>query len=815
MKKNLLKRVLTMGLALVMTMNLAACGKGGEEGGGGGLFGGGDKGQNAAASSSLAKENVYRGEELTLPKMEEGVNVYQTFMKGDKLYMLGNKYSWDEMTGEESQEYYLITTNIKTGATSNVKLTMPEKTEAGDRLTEEYDAYWMNEYYGNFFVGGDGSLYGIKNINEEWSSDTEWKSERGYALCKWDVDGYLLTDTRLDFIKFDPNSWSYLSQAFEGANDTVNLLVSGEKTTFYICDLNGELKKEVTLGEDAGNAFQNFEKVGLLKNGNMFIIYHPQDSWDKTFYAEYDVASGKLGEGIQIPQQVMMRWDYNYMDIDSTGKMLFTSSDGINTYKFGDETYQMKMNYINSDVMIQNMISVIETSEDSFIGLYMDYDKNYNAIYKAATFTYVKPEDIPDKAVLVIGGQWIDSDLKRRVIDFNKTSQDSRFVIRDYSQYNTYDDYNAGITKLNNDIISGNMPDILVNQSYNPIPIENYVSKGLLADIGKLIAEDPDLSKKEYMTNAFEAYSIDGKLYSVVPSFEISTFIAKEKLVGNKGSISMQDVKKIVSQMGPEATAFDTMTQESFLYTMMRYCGSQFVDVSTGECNFNNQDFIDMLEFAKSLPETYEYDDDYWMDYDWSAEQFKYRDEKTLLMSMTLYSFQELSYSLNGYFGEPVSFVGFPSSTGKGSYLMADTAYVLSAKSANLDKAWNFVKYYLDDEYQFNIRYGLPVNKAKFMELSKSAMERPYWEDENGNRQYYDNTMYVNGEEIIIPPLNQQQLDQVIDFMSSVTNRYVYNEAISNIVTEEAGAFLKGQKNASDVAAVIQSRAQIYVDENR
>ena len=43
----------------------------------------------------------------------------------------------------------------------------------------------------------------------------------------------------------------------------------------------------------------------------------------------------------------------------------------------------------------------------------------------------------------------------------------------DYSQFNTEDDYSAGVTKLNTEIISGNVPDIFVSDQ---LPIEQYLS---------------------------------------------------------------------------------------------------------------------------------------------------------------------------------------------------------------------------------------------------------------------------------------------------------------------------------------------------
>ena len=145
---------------------------------------------------------------------------------------------------------------------------------------------------------------------------------------------------------------------------------------------------------------------------------------------------------------------------------------------------------------------------------------------------------------------------------------------------------------------------------------------------------------------------------------------------------------------------------------------------------------------------------------------------------------------------------------------MCDGTYMISSKSKCPEGAWKYVRYYLTDEYQKEVS-NMPVNKKMFMEKSKDALERPYWIDENGEKQYYDMTMTINGEEVIIDPLNQQQLDEVVNFITSVSNRYFMDTNVSNIITEEMGAYFSGQKTAQDVADVIQRRVQVYVEENR
>ena len=109
----------------------------------------------------------------------------------------------------------------------------------------------------------------------------------------------------------------------------------------------------------------------------------------------------------------------------------------------------------------------------------------------------------------------------------------------------------------------------------------------------------------------------------------------------------------------------------------------------------------------------------------------------------------------------------------------------------------------------------MPVLKSAFPAKAQEATERSYWTDENGNREYYDDTWYINGEEVILEPFTQEEVERICQFIYTVNRTAYYNEEICNIIMEEAEPFFAGQKNVQEVVDIIQSRAQIYVDENR
>ena len=91
-------------------------------------------------------------------------------------------------------------------------------------------------------------------------------------------------------------------------------------------------------------------------------------------------------------------------------------------------------------------------------------------------FTKVPPSEVKDKKTLVLACNGIDYDVRNNIVKFNKNNDEYRITIQDYAAlYNTEDDYQAGLNRLNADIVSGKIPDILVID--DNMPVESYVSK--------------------------------------------------------------------------------------------------------------------------------------------------------------------------------------------------------------------------------------------------------------------------------------------------------------------------------------------------
>ena len=807
------KRVLSIGLAAVLAVGLCGCNNG-DAGGNGGIGGNGGGNKKDNASAALAKEYVYKLDEFDFSSLQkQGDDIYVQDMEeiDGRIYMILQSNS--HANGVDSNTYALLSMDQEGGDLKTQELEMlesdSEETKAEEPM-EEGETQDTYEYcwYGNFQFTDGKYIFGSRSYEYSDYSDPEnYISERSESVCCWDMDGRMLWNAPMDMLT-SQDSWHYINGLLGGEDGSVNVLIAGDECGVLPVDASGnvgDLKKTTVLGELLANS----ASVSALPDGKVLITYYDSNGTDM-YITTYDPASDTKTEPVKLPSSIA----YNLpgrLIMDTNGDLVYSNSNGVFKYHPGDEKEQQIMSFVNSDLYVNSLETILPISEEKFAGVYSDYDDDYNRTLCGGIFTKVDPKDIPDKQVMVLGGSYLYGDVQKRVVEYNKSNSEYRIVLKDYSQYNTNEDYTASYTQLNNDIISGKMPDILVVDSYN-MSLENYASKGLLADIGSLIEKDEELSKTEFMENVFEACKIDGKLYEVVPSFYVNTYMAKKSLLGDRSGWTMEEAKEFLATMPEGTNLFSDMVRSQFINTVMLMCGNDFVDISTGKCNFDSDEFIALMEFAKELPE--EMGDDYYTDDWYNNYASQYRENRTILCNYSISAVQDLVYGINGSMGEDVCFVGFPSSDSKGSIISANTSYALAAGSSNLDAAWDFIRYYLTDEYQSSLKWQLPVNKHYLEENAQEATKKPTY-NYDGVETEEDYTYWINDEMIVLDPLTQQQVDDILEFISGVQKREYHNNELTNIITEEMGAFYSGQKSAKDVASIIQSRAQLYVNENR
>ena len=347
------------------------------------------------------------------------------------------------------------------------------------------------------------------------------------------------------------------------------------------------------------------------------------------------------------------------------------------------------------------------------------------------------------------------------------------------------------------------------------MPINSYISKGLFLDFNELIEKDPTFRKEDYLPNIFEALTSEYGMFQMAPSFSVSTFAAKTKDVGKKQGWTMKEAMDLL-QSKPEGTKlYSDLTSAHFLYYVNWIGMEDYVNWETGECKFDTEAFISLLEYAGTLPREIDYAAAMDNESYWEEMEAQYRNGKTLSALSQLSGFRDYQQMQQGTFGDEITLIGFPTNEGLGAALNFTNKMAISALSKNHDAAWTFVKEFFTDEYQENMEYEFPVKISSLEKKEETAWQRPYYLDENGNKTEYDDYFYLNGMEVKMTPLTKEDTALVKEYISKVTNVASVDENIYNIIMEEAESFLSGQKTAKDVADIIQSRVRIYVNENR
>lgn len=658
----------------------------------------------------------------------------------------------------------------------------------GTVVYEYTNRYSINSSLYNFKADNNGNLFFIREDYGFNEKDGSYHDDF-YLVCldtagkeKWEK----VIGSSTDDVYF------YTGTMYQ-SDDKMILSVSDGA---YIVDASGDLKHN----EYTSSGNNDIGEVIPLRNGEVVAAVWGEAD---TEYHKYDVTTGEVKEKLEVPA---------LFSRSSISAGLFTdfalsTNDGVYTYNLGDSEPKKVMDFVASDLVMNNLTNISFIDENSFYGEYYDYVNDKETLSK---FTKVDPSQIKDKTILTLGGLWIDNDIREAVINFNKQSDDTKILINDFSWGMT--DYDQILSTVNNAIVTGNIPDILVMS--NDLSFENYASKGLFEDLNPYFEKDPELNRSDYMENVLDVCSMNGKLYGLCSNFYIQTAFAKKSIVGDIKSWTMEDYNKISAQFGDGKMDFGLLSKSDFVQLAMMYNADQFVDWGTGKVNLNSPEFIDVLKYTDKLPLEVDYESDEVNEY-WEKYDTVYREDRSLVYVSNIYNMKDFNYTEQGMFGEPVAIVGFPCSGNHGSALNTYSLFCISSKSKNKDKAWEMIREFISDEYQDKVaESSFPIKKSAQKVFKEAAKQKPFYMD-GDKKVFYDDSYFVGGEEVIIKPLTDAQCEELLAFASSITTKVGSNEGILNIINEEAQAYYSGAKSVEDVVKVIQNRVQIYVDENR
>ncbi len=774
MKKwNFIKTITAMCLVVILVIQLVSC-------------------DNKDTVEKTVLDHVYRRTEIEIPEKIQSIN--SMYFDGERINIIGSGY--DE---EKNNQYYIVYSMNQDGSNAVENLLSLDFSKM-----EGYDG----SYLSNISVLADGRL--LANV-EAWVSDKtsgDYKSDN--FLVVMDNMGNIQKKINIKELLKNHITTDYFYIGTITIDSLGNLYISSDRTIFVL-DKNFNFSFKVEMEENSWmNRMFNFGdgKVAAAINAETPEGYKMQiriiDPESKGFTNEITV-NDHLQNNI-----------YNIFS-GQNYSLYYSTQSGIYGYNIDNNTSKELLDWINSDIENPNINMITAVSDEKFICVGYEYDEStWTSRNFILLLDYIPPEEVIPKYVITLATAYGSYEIRKAVIEFNRNSQEYRIQIKDYYDQEENVDYDKIMEKLNNDIIAGNMPDILLVNS--EMPFDSYVSKGLFYDLYKLMDEDENFNRDDYFANVLDALSVNGKLYSISPSFTISTVAIKSKFVQPEATgWTMGELQALLAKLPEETVTFLSENRAGVMNIALNLGLGQFIDKDTGKCTFDSKDFIDILKFVKTFDEKSFWDN---IDYDnlppdfWDKYNKSYEEDRAILNYMTLSSFYQLTDMRDYTFKDDITFIGFPNSQKNGSAISVYSRIAISSKSKLIDGAWEFIKSYLSDKNQESLTYEWPIKIAAFDKLGQKAIDG---EGSGGiirplKDEYIDIMPYPTPE---VSRITEDDVKYIKSFIQSVNTLQTYEPGVLQIIEEETKMYYAGNKTAEETAKIIQSRVQIYISESR
>ncbi len=368
---------------------------------------------------------------------------------------------------------------------------------------------------------------------------------------------------------------------------------------------------------------------------------------------------------------------------------------------------------------------------------------------EVALLTKTQKENVPEKTVITYGCVYPSSLLCAQVVRFNKLNTQYHIELKQYTEGSM--DINAAKDALRMDILSGNAPDIL--------------------DIGAGFSEEENFALIE--------------------------------------AGALEDLTSLYSEHYGDKKLVQGFNRGKMLEALCQLNMDRFVDQETGECHFEEESFLQILELAGRFGGEEK-----------QAGFEQVRNGEILFMEASLLSVSDFQY-YEYLFGDEVRIIGYPADRACGLMALPCVSVLsMNKQSDNKEGVWQFICFLLEEDQQAELgrsgAQGIPVKKSVIDMLCEEQMEIEYEEDEEGNLQERSKTSWKIDDMVVkYYAVTKKEADYFKGLLEQIGNSMDtgVSQGLITIIQEEAAAYFEGVKPVEEAARVIQNRAQNYINE--
>jgi hypothetical protein len=401
---------------------------------------------------------------------------------------------------------------------------------------------------------------------------------------------------------------------------------------------------------------------------------------------------------------------------------------------------------------------------------------------------------------LTIGGLDFPVELQNEVIAFNRENRDYQIELRDYGGSDI--DIDISKARFLIDKLTGQGPDIIFD------PMNLLDSHKYLIDLYALIDADPEINRTDFFQNVLCAMEApDGTLPMINNNFFVYTLITMPETAIQLEPLTRANLQRRLDEPDNPVLFGSWYVNTEFLAISALMSDSGFIDWANRKADFDNDDFIEVLEISAFLPTmdelTY-----YFSEISREEEQRLWeaiQNGDILFYSAWINSLNILR-ELKAVLGDIVT-IGFPTETG-GQHIILSTGHTgISADSKHQDAAWSFVRRFLLPEPAMpplTLPLRIDVFEEKIADLMTPRIV--------GGSERSTIAWLGRHTQVELYAMTEDEAADIRALVNSATMSIRYNESIGLILLEESRMFFDGQRTAAETARRIQTRTQEYLD---
>ena len=389
-----------------------------------------------------------------------------------------------------------------------------------------------------------------------------------------------------------------------------------------------------------------------------------------------------------------------------------------------------------------------------------------------------------------ITGEPIDAMVKA----FNQAQDAIVIELTDYGTEFGPEEKERAASLLTTEILAGNRPDLLYfpdlwfrgTETVNLLSPLPFIGQGLLLDLDPYVAQDPDLHPEDILI--WDALHQYGGLYLVSDLFSVQTVVCAPSFYADHAGWTIAEYLELEAALPDGCRMFDAMHPAYFLLGIGSRYMQKALDLEQAACDFDNAEFIALLDSATKVREYTPV---------WDGGVCNQMMKGTLIGCYTdvrapwSVAFDRTEAGRT----EPMAYIGWPTPDGSGGsdiHLLGSLGVM--ADTAHKDACWQFVKYMImNPGYIYDKK--LEVRNQGFPLYIPAMPENPET---------------LTDPNRLFEPL-QSDADAFRALAAQCTTMSFYDDAVMDIILEEAQELLAGNVTAAETAKNIQNRASLYM----